>query len=297
MRKPIAKAPARPGRLWVLPVVFLSGFVLAYVLFASSSSSSSSQAGDEGPTTREPRDGCEFELAGFSTCVDAVVAQAQASGQSRIDIGSCQTLHGKDLTKCIQSWRESVVQHRPNSFSRITQTRVGPMLFNVNDMFVGRSLKRYGEWSGLEGVQIYSQEIKRGDVVLDIGANIGAMAMVFSAITGPKGLVLAFEAEYQNYIHLCTNIGLQERYNIHPRFEAVGKASGRLAVQKMPPDRVLNFGGHSLLNPNIVKPSGSVSDTDRDYIEVPVVAIDDLKLDRFGEKGFKTLLHLTFSRA
>merc|ERR1712000_220681 len=130
------------------------------------------------------------------------------------------------------------------------------------------------------GVQIYSQEIKRGDVVLDIGANIGAMAMVFSAITGPKGLVLAFEAEYQNYIHLCTNIGLQERYNIHPRFEAVGKASGRLAVQKMPPDRVLNFGGHSLLNPNIVKPSGSVSDTDRDYIEVPVVAIDDLKLDR-----------------
>jgi hypothetical protein len=49
-------------------------------------------------------------------------------------------------------------------------------------------------------------------------------------------------------------------------------------VRKIAPDRVLNFGGHSLLDQRMIIDLKSVRDDSREYIKVEMIAIDDLNL-------------------
>jgi hypothetical protein len=46
------------------------------------------------------------------------------------------------------------------------------MLYNHHDIYVGRSLDRYGEFSEGE-TELFTLYVKAGDVVVDAGANIG----------------------------------------------------------------------------------------------------------------------------
>src|ERR1051325_2715958 len=48
--------------------------------------------------------------------------------------------------------------------------------------------------------------VKPGDVVLDIGANIGFYAKIFSKIVGNTGKVHSFEPDSNNYSHLKDNL-------------------------------------------------------------------------------------------
>jgi len=61
-------------------------------------------------------------------------------------------------------------------------------------------------------VRAYSRLIKPGDVVLDIGANIGAHMLQFARLVGPSGHVYAFEPTQYAYDKLQTNIRLNPYY-------------------------------------------------------------------------------------
>jgi FkbM family methyltransferase len=52
------------------------------------------------------------------------------------------------------------------------------------------------------------RHLRAGDVVYDIGANIGAYALVAAHRVGPTGRVFAFEPGYASFAHLCDNIVL-----------------------------------------------------------------------------------------
>src|SRR5262245_38110223 len=52
--------------------------------------------------------------------------------------------------------------------------------------------------------------IKAGDVLFDIGANVGAYSMVAAKKPGGAARVYAFEASYVNVATLCTNIALND---------------------------------------------------------------------------------------
>ena len=283
MKKPIIISRQKnSGRgVWYLVLAFAVGFALCFVLFGSKAPPAKTDTANK-DGIKAPADGCERQIIQLNDCISTVIEIAKKTQATSVDVSECQSKHGPELQACISGWESSKVRYLSGSQMRIVESRFGPTLVNLNDMYIGRSLKVYGEWSGLETEEIYSQEIKSGNVVLDVGANIGSMAVAFSDLVGPKGLVLAFEAEQLNFITLCANIALQNRFNIHPRFQAVGKRNqSPIGVQKMSPNRVLNFGGHSLVDANSISVDlNSIRDDSRDAFRVPVVAIDTLNLER-----------------
>ena len=55
---------------------------------------------------------------------------------------------------------------------RLKQCRHGPMLYSTKDIYIGRSLDLYGEFSEGE-VHFFGQVLQPGMVAIDVGANIG----------------------------------------------------------------------------------------------------------------------------
>lgn len=53
---------------------------------------------------------------------------------------------------------------------------------------------------------IVKEEIKKGDIVLEIGANIGYYTLIFAKLVGEKGKVFAFEPDPTNFALLKKNI-------------------------------------------------------------------------------------------
>ncbi len=52
--------------------------------------------------------------------------------------------------------------------------------------------------------------VRPGDVVYDVGANVGAYSLVAAAVNGGKARVYAFEPSFANFNQLCRNILLNE---------------------------------------------------------------------------------------
>lgn len=60
----------------------------------------------------------------------------------------------------------------------------------------------YKALSEREEIDLMKNTIKPGDVVVDVGANIGFYTLLFSDLVGSKGKVYAFEPEPENFEHL-----------------------------------------------------------------------------------------------
>jgi FkbM family methyltransferase len=78
------------------------------------------------------------------------------------------------------------------------QTRLGDLEYLANDTCIGKSLSIYGEWAEKE-IEFLRGLIDEGDVVLDVGANIGTHTCSFADMVGKTGKVFAFEA--QSYLY------------------------------------------------------------------------------------------------
>lgn len=61
-------------------------------------------------------------------------------------------------------------------------------------------------------VRAYSGIVKRGDTVLDIGANIGAHSLPLSKLVGPQGKVICFEPTGYAFDKLRTNVMLNPEF-------------------------------------------------------------------------------------
>ena len=62
------------------------------------------------------------------------------------------------------------------------------------DEFIGKSFREYGEYSELE-LKTILEFINEGDVIFDIGANIGCFSVPFAKKVGSNGKVYAFEPQ------------------------------------------------------------------------------------------------------
>src|ERR671919_619032 len=54
--------------------------------------------------------------------------------------------------------------------------------------------------------RIFGGVVRPRDVIYDIGANVGALAVHIAQLAGPTGLVVAFEPVPRTYVELCKRI-------------------------------------------------------------------------------------------
>ncbi len=82
-----------------------------------------------------------------------------------------------------------------DGFNQLAATRHGYLLYNRNDVFIGRAIEKYGEYSALE-MELFETLCSAGNAVIEVGANIGAHTVGFSRLVGAQGRVLAFEGNF-----------------------------------------------------------------------------------------------------
>jgi FkbM family methyltransferase len=82
------------------------------------------------------------------------------------------------------------------------------------DLFINKIYEPYE-------TQLVSSKIKQGDVVLDIGANIGYYTLIFAKLVGQNGKVFAFEPEPANFRLLEKNVSVNGSSNVIPEQKAV----------------------------------------------------------------------------
>lgn len=87
------------------------------------------------------------------------------------------------------------------------------------------------------------KNLKRGDVFLDIGANVGYYTIIGSVLVGAGGAVYAFEPEVSNYSKLKEAVNHNRLTNVTIMNLAIGSGEEEGVIYLNP----LNEGGHSLM--------------------------------------------------
>jgi FkbM family methyltransferase len=106
-----------------------------------------------------------------------------------------------------------------------------------SDYVMRKTLRYYDSVKAHEPAttKIFKEIVKRGDTVLDIGANIGYFSLLARTLTGPTGIIYAFEPELKNYDYLVKNIKVNKFEN-EALNVAVGNVNGDIDLFKCPYD-------------------------------------------------------------
>ncbi|MFX1445593.1 MAG: FkbM family methyltransferase [Promethearchaeota archaeon] len=130
--------------------------------------------------------------------------------------------------------------------------------------------------------QLVRNLIKKGDTVLDIGANIGYYTLIFAKLVGREGKVFAFEPDLENFNLLKKNVKINGYRNIILVNKAVSNKNGKEKLYIS----IYNKGDHRIFDVN----------DGRKYIEIETIKLDDyfknyngnidfIKIDVQGAEG------------
>lgn len=146
--------------------------------------------------------------------------------------------------------------------------KYGRILRPAGDFFIGESLGVYGEYCEKE-IDAYRSFVREGDVVLDIGANIGACTIPLAQMVGPQGKVYAFEPQRIIFQVLCGNVALNNILNVYTKNVCVGEKKDKIKI------------GDMFLDPNVNNNIGNfeIAKNPGDY-EIDMITIDDLQLSK-----------------
>ena len=169
------------------------------------------------------------------------------------------------------------------------------MYVNTRDKAIVPALLNEGVWEKYETELIHSL-IKPGDIVVDIGANIGYYTLIVAKLTGRSGKVYSFEPEPNNFQLLSKNINVNGYSNCTPIQKALSNKKGQMKLFL----NSTNLGAHSFIDDTSNRRSGEVN---VDTIPLDVYfgsqvksnKIDFIKMDAEGAEGLvisgaKTLL-------
>jgi FkbM family methyltransferase len=128
---------------------------------------------------------------------------------------------------------------------RVRRCRHGLMLYNLNDLYVGKILDLYGEFSEGE-VDLFRQVLRPGMTVVEAGANIGAHTLPIAQFVGPSARVIVFEPQRTVFQMLCANLALNRLEQVEAHWAAVADYQGEILVPRLDSTAKNNFGGLSI---------------------------------------------------
>ena len=174
-------------------------------------------------------------------------------------------------------WR--VFDKRTN---RVEYSSFGPIIINVNDKFISKSIVDDGYWA-IQDIDLIRKLI---DVQLnetkvltfyDVGANIGTHSLALSKIFKSRIKIRAFEAQRPIYNMLCGTMALNSANNVFCHLNAVSSKGGEFINIELPDyTKPNNFGGFELMPP---RHSDNESMSRGDAVE----SVETLCLDSFNE--------------
>jgi FkbM family methyltransferase len=154
-------------------------------------------------------------------------------------------------------------------FSHLKHEVLGHKMFLDSRDSLNLSIK--GVYEPFE-TELVKKEIRKGDVVLDVGANIGYYTLIFAKLVGENGKVFAFEPDPSNFALLKKNVEINGYKNITLVQKAVSNKTGKTKLYLS--DR--NLGDHRIYD----------SHDGRRYIEIDAIRLDDYFKDYNGKIDF-----------
>ena len=195
----------------------------------------------------------------------------------------------KSLIRSLRPARESHAAAAPavaqrvehlTGFNKLVRGRHGIFVANENDMYIGRALIAYGEFSELEWT-LLQRYCGPENVVVEVGANIGAHTVTIARAVGAAGRVVAIEPQPAVFQALCANLALNCVLNVDPLNIGCAQSARTLAVPALDYAQEGNFGGISLGAPG-AGPSISIRCEALDTILQDFRRVDFMKIDVEG---------------
>jgi len=133
----------------------------------------------------------------------------------------------------------------------------------INDRGVERQLYLYGTYEA-GTLSIMEKCLRKGDIFIDVGANIGLMSIFASQIVGSNGKIYSFEPEPETFAILKKNIEINKIENIYIYNFALGDKKSKAFIYTNP---YAGRGSASLIKP--------VDQKDSKKYEVSIETLDD----------------------
>ena len=146
------------------------------------------------------------------------------------------------------------------------------MSYLKNDLFLGRTLREYGEWAQGE-LNLLFDLIDVGNTVIDVGAFMGTHTIAFARHVGPEGQVYAFEPHPISFGLLRLNVEQNDLSNVKLFNVALSDYTGTINSHKANLADTDSPGSFSLLTEVDVAAESS-------GIAIDVMTLDQFDIDR-----------------
>jgi FkbM family methyltransferase len=161
---------------------------------------------------------------------------------------------------------------RAIKFWLIHRLKRGIVMVRGHKMFLDSEdslrLSFYGIHEPME-TALAEKEISKGNVVIDIGANIGYYTLIFARLVGESGKVFAFEPDPENFALLKKNVELNHYKNVVLIQKAASNVSGKAQLYLSKE----NKGDHRIYN----------SHDGRESLEIETIKLDDYFKEFIGK--------------
>lgn len=163
--------------------------------------------------------------------------------------------------------------------------------YNSLDRFLACILWKAGLLEGYE-MNLFITKLKEGDVVLDIGANMGVYSLLSSQRVGPNGKILAFEPDKDNFQCLAKSIEKNKFKNIIVYPFAVSNKEETIYFQK----NAFNSGNHQIRKEKTADNQASIKavcldDFLKEEPKIDVIKIDIQGAEFFAFEGLKDIIN------
>ena len=154
-------------------------------------------------------------------------------------------------------------------------------LHGEQDQFVSRRIRAEGIWEPFE-TALMMRLLHRGDVFVDVGANIGYFSVLAASVVGDTGRVIAFEPDPENFQLLQANIELNAQQHCITAVEAALSEADGAGLLYLSED---NLGDHQVYAADETRASVPVTlYQGSDYLGSLIQRIDVLKIDTQGSE-------------